>query len=313
MKRRAFIRRSSIGLGALVVGAGGAGRIFEADRDRRRIYGIPDSVRPRSQMELDLARYSLSRTDIPPEIWEDVLALGVLADDVFDRPEVAQAFTRNPRGYLKRVGLDYVSLDPGAIEVRIALALGDPDVRAAVQARDPGAFLRAIEARGLLKSPEPSQIAAKLSDQVDEMRAALGAAVSPESCSTVIICLAAVWVWVVVIQDAVAAVAAAVVVSVYAYAVAYTGGVGQKKRAPLPLAETPPFQLASVLGGVEFGDDVTRAFIDENVERIATAVSDLQIYREQKPLSDDRLRDLVRAQMLRQLSGHTLVMDEPKP
>ncbi len=311
MKRRTFIQRSSLGLGALVAGAGGAGKLFKSDNDRPRIYGIPDSVRFRTQQELDLTRYSLSRTDIPPEVWEDALAVGLLAQDVFDHPEVAQAFSRNPRGYLKRIGVDSVTLDPGTIEVKVALALGDPQIRAAVERNDPAAFLRAIEDRGLLQGPEPSQFVSKLSAQIEELKSALGPGVSPEACSVLAICAAAVWVWVVVVQDVLAAVAVTVVVSVYAYAFVYTGGAAiPKKKTVGILQQAPSFQLASALGGQDFGDSVAEAYIDENVETIAAAVSSLQVYREQAPLTDQQLREIVRAQMVRQISGHTVAIDE---
>ena len=36
----------------------------------------------------------------------------------------------------------------------------------------------------------------------------------------------------------------------------------------------------------------------------------LQVYREQAPLTDQQLRQIVRAQMVRQISGHTVAIDE---
>src|SRR5438552_3407719 len=155
MKRRTFIKKSSIGLGAMIAGAGGADRLLKSERDKRRIYGIPDSVRTRTQEELDLTRYSLARADLPPQVWEQILGLTLLAQDVFDRPEVAQAFGRNPQGYLQRAGLQGVVLDPQALEVRIALAVGDPEIHDAVARDDPDAFLRASERKRPLQSPEP--------------------------------------------------------------------------------------------------------------------------------------------------------------
>ncbi len=313
MKRRTFIQRGSIGLGALVVGAGSAGRIHRPDDEKPRIYGIPDSVKPRTQQELDVVRYSLSRTDLPPEIWEDVLAIGLLAQDVFDHPEVAQAFNRNPRGYLKRVGLDYVTLNPDAIEVKVALALGDPEIRAAVERKDPETFLRAIEERGLLKSPEPSQLAAKLSDQIEAMKSSLGPSPSPESCTLWAICLAAIWVWVLVIQDVAAAVTATVLVNVYAYALVSTGVIGHHKKSVDILRSNPSFRLATALGGQEFGSDVADAFLDENVEKIVSAVEGLRIYQDRPPMDPSQLRDLVRTQMLRQLKGHAVDIEPSRP
>ena len=51
--------------------------------------------------------------------------------------------------------------------------------------------------------------------------------------------------------------------------------------------------------------------MEENVERIASAVETLEIYRKAGVMPADRLRHLVRGQMLRQLKGHAA--DFPAP
>ncbi len=316
MKRRTFIRRSSIGLGAVIVGAGGPGKLLDTDRDRRRIYGIPDSVKQRPQLEQNRVRYSIAQADLPVEVWQDVLALSLLAKDVFDDPKVADAFSRRPKEYLAKVGVDDVVLDRGATEVKVALALGDPEIRAAIESNDPKWFLQAIEKRGLLRNPESSQLAARLSDQIEEVKASLGPSVTPQTCTAVVVCvtlaLLSVWVWVAAIQDVVAAVNAAVLVNIYAYALIYTGvgGGGHRRRIAETLYSNSSFRLATALGGPEFGDAVAGTFVDENVEKIAGAVESLQIYQDAKPMPADQLRDLVRTQMLRAFDGH-LAAGEP--
>lgn len=310
MKRRTFIKRSSIGLGAMVAGAGGAGDLLQAADGKRRVYGIPDSVRRRTPLERNLARYSIARTDLPPGTWDDVVALGLLAQDVFERPEVARALARDPHGYLRTIGLEEVALDPQAIEVKVALALGDPDVRAAIEADDPRAFLQAIENRGLLRNPEPSQLAERLSEQIEAVKARLGTTVSPEACSAVAVCIStillAVWIYVGAVQDVVVTTFAGVAVSIYAFALIYVKVGGHKRMFPGAALESPSFRMASALGGQDFGDRVAARFVDDNVERVVNAVLSLQIFQERKPMSPDQLRELVRSSLVRQLSGHAL-------
>src|SRR2546422_1705679 len=320
MKRRTFLKRSSIGLSALVAGVAGLRGAPRTGPAAGRVYGVPESVKPRTPLEDNLLRLSLSRTDVPPEAWQDVAALSLLAQDVFDNPEVARSFSRDPAAYLKVVGLDDVKLDPGAAEVKVALALGDPDVRAAIERDDPRAFVQALETRGLIQSPEPAQLAQRIGAQLESLKSELGDRFTPEACSVFAICIAAVWIWVAVVQDAVVAVAVAAAVSVYAYVLVSTsvaggggggGGGGGRKRSSRILDDHPSFRLAGALGGPGFGERVADTFVEENVERIASAVETLEIYRKAGVMPADRLRHLVRGQMLRQLKGHAA--DFPAP
>jgi len=309
MKRRTFLKRSSIGLSALVAGAAGLKGALGAGSGGGRIYGVPESVKPRTPLEHDLLRLSLSRTDVPPEAWRDVAALSLLAQDVFDNPEVASSFHRDPQRYLKAVGLDDVRLDPEAIEVKVALALGDPEVRSALDRDDPLAFVRALEARGLIDSPDPSALARRIGAQIEGLKDRVSTDPVPESCTVVAICLAAVWVWVAVVQDAVVAVAVAAAVTLYAYVLVSTGVAGDgrhRKKASMLLESQPSFRLAKALGGAEFGDRVADSFVEDSVERVAAAVESLDAYRKAGVLAPDRLRGLLRSQMLRQLQGNAV-------
>ncbi len=307
MKRRTFLSRTTLGLSAMAVGSRG---LLKADDGRRRIYGVPDSVTPRPPLEDDLLRLSLARTDLPVETWRDLAALSGLAQDVFDNPEVAQSFTRDPQRYLQAAGMGDVRLDPQAIETRVALALGDPELRGAIQRDDPEAFLRGLETRGLLASAEPSQIAARIqarlaaNERLGVNEGLAGDGPAPEVCSVVAICIAAVWVWVVVIQDAIATVNAVALVNIYAYALIYTGTAGPKKRRMIgALDSEPSLQVAGLLGGGDFAERVADRFVEENVEKIARAVESLAAYRDSGKTDAARLRELLRSQMHRQIGG----------
>src|SRR5688572_273767 len=70
MKRRTFLKNSSLGLSAALVAGAASGGLMKADDGRRRVYGVPDSVRPRPPLAHDLLRLSLGRTDLPPEAWQ---------------------------------------------------------------------------------------------------------------------------------------------------------------------------------------------------------------------------------------------------
>ena len=82
---------------------------------------------------------------------------------------------------------------------------------------------------------------------------------------------------------------------------------------PDAVLQNPSFRVATALGGQDFGDKVAEAFVDDNLERIVNAVESLQIYQEKKPMSTDQLRDLVRANMFRQFSGHAVCLGEVHP
>jgi hypothetical protein len=104
-------------------------------------------------------------------------------------------------------------------------------------------------------------------------------------------------------------------VSLYAYVLISTGvgggGGRHRRKAGRILDDHPSFRLAGVLGGPDFGDRVADTFVEDNVERVAAAVETLEAYRNAGALSADRLRSLVRAQMLRQLQGHAV--ETPRP
>src|SRR2546422_466048 len=217
------------------------------------------------------------------------------------------------RTFLKRSSIGLSALVAGAAGPRGAPRPGPPDVRAAIERDDPRAFVQALETRGLIQSPEPSQLAQRIGAQLESLKSELGDRFTPEACSVFAICIAAVWIWVAVVQDAVVAVAVAAAVSVYAYVLVSTsvaggggggGGGRQRKRVFKLLEDHPSLRLAGALGGHEFREPLAATFVEENVERIASAVETLEIYRKAGVIPADRLRHLVRGQMLRQLKGH---------
>lgn len=312
MKRRSFIKKGAAGLTFLAVGAARAGAPGKKKGTRRRLFGMPDSVRRRTPEQRNLVRYSLGRTDLPPVIWDEVVALGALASDVFENPEVAQAFTRGPKRYLEAIGLDEVRLDSNAAEVKAALALGDSQIRRALEHDDPAEFLQALEERGLLQTPESSQLIDALTRHIEQVGVLTADGATAESCSAVVVCaalaLATVWVWVLLIQDVAAAVNVGALVTVSVSVMIYTSTITPRYMVPESglLRRQTPFLLATALGGDRFADRSVGLFVDRNVERIATAIEGLSIYRDRPSIAAPDLRSLIRGHLIRQLSGNAV-------
>jgi hypothetical protein len=124
----------------------------------------------------------------------------------------------------------------------------------------------------------------------------------------VAIALAAIWVWVGLIQDAVAAVNIESYATIHTYVLLYARVITPRYMEPESgvLRRQTPFRLATALGGEDFTDRTVTLFIDRNVERIATAVESLSIYRNRPPIPAPDLRTLIRGQLVRQLSGHAV-------
>ena len=78
MKRRSFVSKGIAGLSFLAAGLAKPLAALRGRDGRRRVYGIPDSVKPRTPLAQDRVRFSIARTDLPPGAWQDVLALHAL-------------------------------------------------------------------------------------------------------------------------------------------------------------------------------------------------------------------------------------------
>lgn len=117
-------------------------------RAKERLWGAPapsDFKRTRTGRELtEAARLHLKRRgDI-----DRLLAVEKLAIDVFADSAAARAFATNPEAYMAQAGLSGVRLDLNSREVRLAMAMGDPEVRRAAAEGDAVAFVRAVMDQG---------------------------------------------------------------------------------------------------------------------------------------------------------------------
>ena len=66
MKRRSFVSKGIAGLSFLAAGVAKPLAALRGRDGRRRVYGIPDSVKPRTPLAQDRVRFSIARTDLPP-------------------------------------------------------------------------------------------------------------------------------------------------------------------------------------------------------------------------------------------------------
>ncbi|HAZ08862.1 MAG TPA: hypothetical protein DCZ01_10160 [Elusimicrobia bacterium] len=267
-------------------------------QDGSKVYGTPDSAAPTTPSRKDLLRLSLSKADIPPGAWDTILAIAQLAEDVFADPAAAARFSHDPQRYLASIGAGGVALNPNSPEVRIALALGDAEVREAVQANNPEGFLVALERRGLLKTLNASEIAAKLGDLTIASEDGMAVAVTVAYLITVAVSTAAATVNVVAVAT----------VAVYAAAVVKTAGATARH-----LSDAPPFALGRAMGGDDFGVSVQETFIREQVESLSQAIEKMAAFRELKPrISGSALRRAVRQRLYKQVFGKSFgIAPEP--
>jgi hypothetical protein len=78
-----------------------------------------------------------------------LIALEKLAIDIFSDSASARAFATNPQEYLAQAGFREVTLDLNSLEIRLAMAMGDPKVRQAAAQGDTVGFVRAVMDQGL--------------------------------------------------------------------------------------------------------------------------------------------------------------------
>lgn len=78
-----------------------------------------------------------------------LLAVEKLAIDIFSNSASARAFAVNPTEYMTRAGFPDVKLDLNSLEVRLAMAMGDPKVRQSAAEGDAIGFVRAVMDQGL--------------------------------------------------------------------------------------------------------------------------------------------------------------------
>jgi len=83
--------------------------------------------------------------NLPDSINNQIVTLSELTKDVFENPSVAKSFSADPQGYFESKGLEGFNIDLNSVEIKAILALGDQDVRRAIEANDLFGFIRILE------------------------------------------------------------------------------------------------------------------------------------------------------------------------
>jgi hypothetical protein len=92
----------------------------------------------------------ITQINLPTHIQQEIIAIGKLSHDIFNEPKTAEIFSKDPNKYLVSIVLDGVTLDTNSVEVKVALALGDVDVRNAINQNDIELFVKVLEDKGYL-------------------------------------------------------------------------------------------------------------------------------------------------------------------
>lgn len=290
--RREFVKKAAVaGLAAFGTAVGAACGSPEAEAAvTGPATGALDAT------EANLFRYVLARTELPIAAWDPTLAAATLARDLFTNRKTAETFAANPQAYWNQLGLSGVHLDVDAIEVRLAAAIGDPEGRALIAAKDYAGYIGYLERKGLLDLRVDSGLSGGDSGVVRQgMRnrcIELGDC-DPAAVYAVAFLLVVVAVtWVTVAYTAAAAMMIEVGAGVQTVAVVSTSTVGT-----LRYDRAPALSLLSALGGPEASLAGTEAYVAENVERIASELERSETYIRRGGPVGTALRDLVRSKL----------------
>ncbi|MFH0854949.1 MAG: hypothetical protein V1869_00320 [Candidatus Omnitrophota bacterium] len=127
---------------------------LKRNKSRIRLWGAPElGMFKSTQAGKILQDCSKIHFDRPAD-QDRLIAIEKLAVDIFNDPSAARAFSVNPDEYLMRSGFKNVKLDLNSIEVRVAMAMGDPDVKKAARNCNIENFIDAISRQGIRLSTD---------------------------------------------------------------------------------------------------------------------------------------------------------------
>lgn len=251
----------------------------------------------RGKVDRGLLRLSLAQTDIPQVMWEDVSALCALAGDVFENPEIAATFARNPADYLESRGIKNSKLTPNTFEVKIVLSLGDASVKDAIKRGDTKEFLRLLESKGLFDYPDSSYFLMKYGEQFNSLArsAPYGENVNKFCTPPMTFCylIAAVVSQAAIAYNVAVAVNAEVWLNVHFDTNLWTSGSEDRKPSTVPL------QMAFIMGGENFAAQTAGTYFETYIERIAASIEGMESYKRHTKMTSAELRTLIRANLVK--------------
>ena len=162
MKRRKFFEKLGVGVAGLAAGSGassGAGEL-------RRNFGIPASVYEKyEEGEVrNRLRLSLARTDVPVEVWDEIVAVGDFWQTILSNQAARELFHKDRSSFLDQFGLSPELFRANDNEVQLMLTASRPDVLKAAAAGDYQGFMHALSEADLLGQPSRSSFSEKIAD-----------------------------------------------------------------------------------------------------------------------------------------------------
>ncbi|EAR4689441.1 hypothetical protein CC014_18245 [Salmonella enterica] len=117
MKRRTFL--------GVATGAALGGLIPTASSKDNRLYGVPQSINPRSSVSENEFRISMSKANVPIGVWEDIIAFNRLWEDIKDDPSLARDYHQNNERILNQYHIEENILEKNSIEEALLLITYD--------------------------------------------------------------------------------------------------------------------------------------------------------------------------------------------
>lgn len=292
--RRGFIKK--IALGAMAAGTASAGGGCGPGTDWAQD-GSPATLSPSQANRL---RLSMAHHDLPVDAWDDVLALSKLSDEVFRNPELAAHFARDPHAYLKSLGLGHVQVDLEAVEVRLAMAMGDSELRDFAMKAEYSKFIDRLDTMGLLEPGAHSPLAKRVAQ---DLAVSLGIpsetptpAMMPVFPAFALLIVALIT-WV------------AAGFSVYAgiMVIAQVGFKVDVVASGLrvlqgPLSQAPGLMLARAMGGSEGEALATKQYLDASVDYVLHFLAESRAFARRNTMSETQLRSMIHESLRLQLA-----------
>ena len=114
-------------------------------QDNNRIYGVPESIEPRSQESERLELF----VDVDRSA-EQASKIFKAVGRIFSDPKAAKAFQADPEQFLTEMGLSELAIQWNRFELQVGLALGDPILKKCAHSGDAKGFLKRLKELKLL-------------------------------------------------------------------------------------------------------------------------------------------------------------------
>lgn len=116
----------------------------------------------------NLFKLALSRLNIPPGTWDDFSQYKYAVECILTDDNEANVFLKNPSKYLESKQITGIKLD--SAEVKMLLAICNPDVKKAIATKNTAEFLRLLYESDLLKKCDTSYLKEKVQCTLDKYR-----------------------------------------------------------------------------------------------------------------------------------------------